>query len=94
MSNVAMSNPVDRKKVVDALTEISNSMTRIAAERDLIKEIINEKSEEFQLDKKIFRRMAKVFHKDSFSEEVAESSEFEVLYENIVQVTTPPSQGE
>ena len=33
-----ISNDVDRKKFKDALQEISNSFTRVAAEKDLIKE--------------------------------------------------------
>ena len=37
-----ISNPADRKAISGALQEISDSMTRIAAERELIKEAINE----------------------------------------------------
>ena len=36
-----LSNPADRKAVYDALREISNSLTRMEAERDLIKETLN-----------------------------------------------------
>lgn len=86
-----ISNPADRQKIRAALGEISNSMTRIAAERDLIKTIVAEKSEEFQIDKKLFKKMATVFHKDSFNENVAESEEFAILYENVVQATTIPT---
>ena len=34
-----LSNPADRKGVYDAIVEISNSLTRMEAERDLIREI-------------------------------------------------------
>ena len=37
-----ISSPADRKKIKDALHEISGSMTRIEAERDYIKEAIKE----------------------------------------------------
>jgi len=84
MNNIP-SSPADRKRIQDALKEMSDSMTRIEAERDLIKEIINNVHEEFELNKKTFRKMAKVYHKQNFSKEVAEHEEFEVLYENITQ---------
>jgi hypothetical protein len=88
------SNPETQKKIRNALSEISDSLTRIAAELDLIKSIIDEKSEEFEIDKKMFRKMAKTFHKDSFSRDVAESEEFTTLYETVVKVTTAPQQGD
>jgi hypothetical protein len=36
--SIMLSNPADRKKIREALQEISNSMTRIEGERDYIKE--------------------------------------------------------
>jgi hypothetical protein len=79
-----ISNPVDRAKIKKMLGEVSNSMTRIAAERDLIRETIKEMSDEFQLPKKTLNRMAKVYHKQNYTQEVAEHEEFEDLYETIV----------
>ena len=91
MSNIP-SSPEDRKRIRTALQEMSDSMTRIEAERDLMKEIITNVHEEFELSKKTFRRMAKVYHRQNFSKEVAEHEEFEVLYENITQQTTLPQE--
>ena len=85
MSNVVISNPADRKKIKDSLQEISNSMTRIEGERDLIKEILNDLADKFELDKKTFRRMAKVYHKQNFVNERQEFDEFETLYTNVVE---------
>lgn len=82
------SNPADRKKIEHALQEISNSLTRTEAERDLIKDIIKTTCDQFELDKKIFRRMAKVYHRRNYSEEVAEHEQFELLYENITNTAT------
>ena len=70
------------------MQEISNSLTRTEAERDLVKEIIKETCDKFELDKKIFRRMAKVYHRRNYSEEVAEHEAFELLYENITNTAT------
>lgn len=88
-----ISNPTDRKKIKDALQEISNSMTRIGAERDLIKDIKADLFEQFkeQLSKKQIGKMARVFHKQNFKEECAETDEFEVLYESIVMLGNQPS---
>jgi hypothetical protein len=92
MSNIP-SSPEDRKKIRVALQEISDSMTRIEAERDLIKDIINTVHEDFLLNKKTFRKMARVFHRQNFSEEVADHEEFEVLYENITLSATLPQSS-
>ena len=83
MSDV-ITNPEVLKAIEKALQELSNSMTRQEAERDLIKDIINNVCEDHELDKKIIRKMARVYHKRSFTTEVQEHEEFEVLYENVI----------
>ena len=92
--SIQISNPESRRKIRSALQEISDSMYRISSERDLIKTILDDKSEEFEIDKKVLRKMATVFHRDTFNENVAESKEFELLYENIVRNTTSTTQEE
>jgi hypothetical protein len=84
-----ISNPADRKKVFDAITEISNSMTRISAERDFIKDAVASVSDKFQIPKKIVAKMARVYHKQSFNAESEQNEEFESLYEEVVVLTTP-----
>ena len=83
-----ISSPADRAKIKKMLGEVSNSMTRIEAERDLIKETIKEMSQEFNLSKRHLNRMAKVFHKQNFSREQEEHEEFEDLYTSIVESNT------
>jgi regulator of replication initiation timing len=82
------SSPADRKAIYDALKEISNSMTRIEGERDYIKEAINNTCENYNLNRKTFRRMAKVYHKQNFNREKEEHEEFETMYETITNTTT------
>lgn len=82
---IQISNAEDRAKIKKMLDEISNSMTRMAAERDLIKETIKEVSEEFQLPKKYLNKMAKIYHKQNFHVEQADQDEFESLYVTIVE---------
>jgi len=67
------------------LREASNSLTRIEGERDLIREMKKRVCDELQLEKKVINRMVKVYHKQSFQEEVAEHEQFETLYGSIVK---------
>jgi len=80
-----ISSPADRDKIKKMLAEISGSMTRMEAERDLVRETIKDMSKQFNLPVKTLNRMAKVYHKQNYNQEVAEHEEFEELYETIVQ---------
>jgi len=71
-------------KIKKMLAEISNSMTRVDAEKDLIRETIKDMSDQFQLSKKTLNKMARVYHKQNFQQEVAGHEEFEALYEQVV----------
>lgn len=75
---------MDEQKVRNAIVEISNSMTRMDAERDLIKEIINKVHEEEFLDKRVIRKMARVYHKQNFAEETTINEEFETTFKNVM----------
>lgn len=79
-----INNPEDKKKFLNAIVEISNSMTRTEAERDLINEIIKDLSEEFDINKKIIRKIAKAYHKQNLNEEQQDHEEFVELYEEVV----------
>lgn len=79
-----ISNPKDQEKIRTMLSEISNSYTRISAERDLIKETIEALSEDFEIDKKILRKMAQIFHKQNYTQVENEQEELSLLYESIV----------
>jgi hypothetical protein len=81
-----ISNQVDRKKFKDALQEISNSKTRIAAENDLIKEIVADLSESFELPKKTVSKLANIYYKQNMDVESAAFDEIETLYEEIVNL--------
>lgn len=80
-----LSNEEDRKKLLNVLKECSNSLTRIAGERDLIKESVSDVSETLQLPKKLVNKMVKIYHKQNYDEEVATNEQFELLYETIVK---------
>jgi septation ring formation regulator EzrA len=82
MSNVFTipSSPEDRKKIRDHLSEISNSMTRIEAERDHINTILADLQDEYELPKKHMRKVSRVFHKQNINEVKEEFTDVEDIY--------------
>lgn len=85
---MSISSIEDRKKIFGAVREISNSMTRIEAERDLIKDIVKDVSDNYQLSRKVVNKMAKVYHKQSLSQTVAEHEEFVEMYDEVTSANT------
>ena len=84
-SNVVIpSDDETKKRIRGALEEISNSMTRMGAERDLIKNILQDVEDDTQVPKKYLRKMANIFHKQNLSEVKAENDDVETLYETVV----------
>jgi hypothetical protein len=82
------SDPAARKAIKKCMDELSASMARIDGERVFIKEAIVNICEEYEMSKKTFRRLAKVYHKQNFSKEVAEHEEFETMYEQLTGETS------
>lgn len=78
-----LSNPEDRKKLLGAIKEIDNSMTRVAAERDFQKDAINQVADELELEKKYVRKLASIYHKQNLSQVQQETEEVFELYELI-----------
>jgi len=78
-------SPADKAKVLGMLQEISNSLTRVEAERDLIKEILDRLQDECEIPKKLGRKLAKVYHKRNFEEEVAQQNDFVDMYEQVAK---------
>lgn len=77
--------PIDKVKILGCLQEISNSLTRVEAERDLIKEILLKLQEECEIPKKLGRKLARVYHRRNYEEEVAEQSDFQSIYETVAK---------
>jgi hypothetical protein len=73
------------KSIHDALSEISNEMSVIDSHKDAIKDVIDALYDNFKIPKKVLRRMAKTYHKQSFQEEVTEDNEFEALYNGMTE---------
>ena len=82
------SDPAARKAIKKCMDELSASMARTEGERTFIKEAINNICEEYEMSKKTFRKLAKVYHKQNFSREVAENEEFATMYEQLTGETS------
>jgi hypothetical protein len=65
--------------------EIVVHMNRNQSNNEAIKSIVEVANEELKVPKKIVKRMAKTQFKQSFQTEVAESKEFEALFEAILE---------
>lgn len=84
MTNVIIpSSDEDRKRIRGAMEEISNSYARTEAERDFVKEAINNLSEDVDIPKNILRKMARIFHKQNMADVVSEVEDIEALMESI-----------
>lgn len=97
MSNIGHNHPTvtvnslsdaDKKKLRNAINELNDSMTRVAAERDLQKEAINKVFDDLGVDKKLVRRMAKAYYQANFQNEVEDNKNFEQMYD-VVMKTLP-----
>ena len=76
-------SPIQREALRGAIKNISDIMSKIDLHRETIKESISEIAEEFDLDKKYVRKMARVYHKGIFRKEISEMEDFEMLYETV-----------
>jgi len=77
--------PEDKKKLEKAIQEMSNSMTRIDAEKDLIKDIIQETHDSLGVEKKYIRKLATIWHKQNVNEVKTETDEIMELYEELFE---------
>lgn len=75
----------DKNKLRSAIQSLNDSMTRAAAERDFQKEAINEVADATGVDKKIIRRMAKVYFRANYSQEQEDNRQFEEFYDGVMK---------
>ena len=69
-------NPEELKAFKNAITEITNSMTRIDAENELIKEICDVQKQKYGMQPTITKKVATMVHKQNLQEE---SDKFEAI---------------
>lgn len=76
----------DLKSIKEALNEISNELEIISQHKDAIKDVINAVYDNYNIPKKVIRRLAKAHHKNSFQQELAQDNEFESIYVGLSEV--------
>lgn len=86
-TSVEALSPEDKKVLRKAIMELNDSMTRVGAERELQKEIIDETFDKLGVDKRMIRRLAKVYYKANFNDEVEENNQFESFYDEVMRKT-------
>jgi len=77
--------PTELKEIKDRFDEISASMTRVSAEKDLVKEIYTDLKDKYEVPPKIARKLAKTYHKRNLAEVQAEHADFEENYEKLFE---------
>ena len=74
------------KKLKGYIDESVMYLNRNKSNSEAMNDIVNIAHEELKIPKKIIKRMAKTQFKQSFQVEVAESKEFEALFESMQEV--------
>lgn len=74
----------DKEYLKGVVKELDDSLTRVAAERDLQKEAIEKAAEKLGLDKKLIRKLGKTHHKANFNSESEENRTFEEFYTIVI----------
>lgn len=85
MSNKLLTSKEQRAKFKALLGEITHAFQRIDDEREGIKEMIEDGSKTYALDKKTIRKMAVTMYKHNYADVKAENEHFEDLYETLVE---------
>ena len=81
---ITLSAP-ERAKLKTIISEIEKSFLKIDAERETIKDMIADASEEFDVEKKMIRKIAVAMYKSNYPDIVSEQEDFEYLYESIIE---------
>lgn len=74
------------KAIKGMVAEVSASMTRIEGERDLINESIKTVSADHEIDKKVLRKLASIYHKQLYHTVKQENEQVEESYEFLYSV--------
>lgn len=74
---------MDKKELKLFIEDMSNTMTRIDAMKDVLKEGINAGAEKFEVNKKQLRKLVNIYYRQVFRDVKQENEEFEELYTEI-----------
>lgn len=74
-----------KEELKETIQGLADSFLRVSAERDVQKQLLDDMFDELGVDKRLVRRMAKVYHKGNYSEEVDNEETFQEFYEQVVK---------
>jgi hypothetical protein len=74
-----------KKELKEAIVQLNDSLTRVSSERDYQKDSINAISDKTGVDKKIIRRMAKVYFRANYAQEQEDNRQFEDFYDGVMK---------
>lgn len=69
------------KAIKGMVSEVSASMTRMEGERDLINESIKKVASDHEIDKKVLRKLASIYHKQLYHTVKHENEQVESSYQ-------------
>lgn len=79
-----MISPDVRKKVQDAMKEIDIAYNEVDSQKEHIKDIINKLVDEHEeLDKKVLRKLARIYHKQNLSSVKMDNDMVVDMYEQV-----------
>lgn len=73
------------KAIKGMVSEVSASMTRMEGERDLINESIKKVASDHEIDKKVLRKLASIYHKQLYHTVKQENEQVEESYAFLFQ---------
>jgi hypothetical protein len=74
----------DKTRLKKVIQDLNDSLTRVGSEKDYQKEAIASVSEDLGLNKKLVKRMATVYYKSNFKDEIETQKEFEEFYDMVI----------
>lgn len=84
MTTTVPSDPSERQKLKQMLSEMTHCLQRADAEREQMKEICDEAYTQFNIAKKTINKLARTMYKHSYADLQQENEDFEFLYEALV----------
>ena len=94
VDNYVPSDPAERKKMRGMLEEMTHRLRQIDDNREAMKEIADECSKTYGIQKKHINRMARTMYKHNYADIQAENEHFELLYETLVEGKKTPLETE
>lgn len=84
-TNFVPSDPKERDKMKGMLVEMTHRLREIDSTREALKEIADEVTKTYGLQKKTVNKLARTMYKHDYADIQAENEHFEILYETLVE---------